>query len=383
MKQINNIILPFKQYLNLWMQIDKAPDKIVRDDGLVLDFRDKESLKKTLRTMASDEYLSQKYLTLDKLTVNDIVYIIGIFLYNEVSGVEYNGDKNLDSIKYVGLYQFFNSILFTEYDYRVTSPRYLLTVLDLVHTDINYVEKLGKTQIEIFSSVGLTRTQNQDYCDWIIEENYTLLIVADGMGGGEDGDVASDLATNICLKQIKENYKKSLNIQEMDSLLRDTLISANDEVLKYAIENEIKKIGTTLSLVFINDEELFIAHLGDSRVYMQEGSDFKQLTEDHSYPEILYKLGKITEEEKKDYKKNLLVYFIGKKDLKRENIYIVKKDIDIQKDLKLFMCSDGIWENVESTHFEDEFENLNSYIMQTTPQDNVSYIRYTRDGTRE
>lgn len=376
MKKFSETVLLVKQYLNLWQQTDTVPDKIVKDSTAILDFSSVDLLKEKLSEMCSTEYLSVYYISDDKVSKEDVVYALGILLYYKNTGVKYNGEQDIANIKHVGLYQFYSYTLFIEPQYRVTSSRYLLTLLDLINTDISSVENIGENHVEIFSSIGLKRTQNQDFYDWVTNNNYTLLVIADGMGGGEDGDVASRLATDTTIEYIYSFYKDSLDADGLNKMLRASLLEANSSVLKYAKEKSIKKIGTTLSLALIRERQLFIAHLGDSRIYMKKDGEFKQLTQDHSYPEVLYRLGEITKEEKKEYKKNLLVYLVGKEDLKEEDIYTLDDVIDIDNTLTLFMCSDGVWENIDPEYFDEEFESLNRKIMQTTPNDNVSYIRY-------
>ena len=106
------------------------------------------------------------------------------------------------------------------------------------------IEKLNNGYVaEVFSSVGLVRYKNEDsvYVDKL-SSDITLLIVADGMGGGEDGKIASTLAIDCCIKEFNSIKKiDSKTPDEIKEILREIILEANDDILSYVGKERIIK----------------------------------------------------------------------------------------------------------------------------------------------
>ena len=313
-----------------------------------------------------------------------VVYALGSSLYFSLTNEEYIGDLTHINLFQPRVYQFLQRTLFVDSQRRESNPKRLLEILEQDERDS--IEKLEKIDddytLECFSSVGLTRLRNQDYLGCYRFENAMLLIVADGVGGANGGEIASKLTTDFVIESLKMCDLSKVDISET---LRNIVFNANQEVLNYATTHHMGQMGTTLSIALVMDKKtLYIAHVGDSRIY--EFNNFKKprpLTEDHSEVEILYRTGVIKKEDKKNYKKNILRYAIGLESLKKEDIFVQYSYLS--GEINLFLCSDGVWENnnINESTFSKKFDVLKKDIFNSIPTDNVTFIRYHSVGKVE
>lgn len=165
------------------------------------------------------------------------------------------------------------------------------------------MEFYGKTD------VGLKRDENQDSLYFPdVSSKLKLFIVADGMGGYLGGKMASELATNAVETYIKQNIKSNLSKETIYNILRAAINYANTVILEKKNElPDYKNMGTTIAVVLIYNNILFIAHVGDSRIYRLRKNIIRRLTKDDSYVENLVQDGTITREESFNHpQKNML-----------------------------------------------------------------------------
>ncbi|WP_104128767.1 PP2C family serine/threonine-protein phosphatase [Cryobacterium sp. Y57] len=140
------------------------------------------------------------------------------------------------------------------------------------------------------SHVGKVRSNNQDsgYA------GHSLFVVADGMGGHAGGDVASAIAT----KRIIEADKPYASAQDAEFALQAALIGANAQLAETVFEHaELTGMGTTVSAIVVLENEVAIAHIGDSRIYLLRDNELSQITVDHTFVQRLVDSGRITEAE--------------------------------------------------------------------------------------
>ncbi|MDY7529647.1 MULTISPECIES: PP2C family protein-serine/threonine phosphatase [unclassified Cryobacterium] len=140
------------------------------------------------------------------------------------------------------------------------------------------------------SHVGKIRSNNQD-------SGYSgqhLFLVADGMGGHAGGDVASAIAT----KRIIEADRDYQSPQDAEFALQAALIAANSLLAETVYEHtELTGMGTTVSALIVLNDEVAIAHIGDSRIYLLRQGELSQITIDHTFVQRLVDSGRITEQE--------------------------------------------------------------------------------------
>ena len=200
-------------------------------------------------------------------------------------------------------------------------------------------------------SPGKQRTHNEDAFFTLTtmfsfnetEIPFGLYIVADGMGGHKNGEIASELAirtiVGIVLTEIYTPMM-SLNPQPSEMSYREVFQSgiekANAEILKNSYGG-----GTTVTAILIVGEQMTIAHVGDSRVYSTDkNGNLKALTRDHSLVKRLQELGQITPEEAAVHpQRNVLYRALGQGEpFEPEIISTSRPDNE-----SLLVCSDGLW----------------------------------------
>ena len=198
------------------------------------------------------------------------------------------------------------------------------------------------------TDIGCVRTMNQDgyFCSTTpIGPFPNLFIVADGMGGHQAGDYASRYAIETFLDYIRHTENRNL-IRVMD----EGIAEANRKVLEKSFENEeLAGMGTTMVVAFAEDGQLYVANVGDSRLYLI-GHEINQVTEDHSYVAAMMRAGELTEEQARNHpEKNVITRAIGV-------AWEVKADffeVDLKPGDKVMMCSDGLSNMVEDQRLYD------------------------------
>ena len=146
------------------------------------------------------------------------------------------------------------------------------------------------------TNVGVRRNTNQDYV-YFSEENVgnlpNLLVVADGMGGHKAGEVASELAVNAVLQSLKENKNT-----DKITLIEEAIAAANGRVLDMAVSDEkYKGMGTTLVVATLDENLLYVANVGDSRLYLIDDEGIRQITRDHSLVQEMVSIGELDKED--------------------------------------------------------------------------------------
>lgn len=215
------------------------------------------------------------------------------------------------------------------------------------------------------SDVGKARDINEDfYYTSDCQDYLKLYILADGMGGYNGGEIASRLATISVKGYIESNFNKIEHTKEaIIELIKNAIEYANMVVYEKAKEcEEFSNMGTTIEVLVIYNNKLFIGHIGDSRIYRVRKNIIRKLTEDHSYVQELVNDGTITKEEAKNHpKKNMLMKALG-------CTPYVEPDLSIKGFLKddiVIMCSDGL------TNMLSEEEIYNTVLEDNTNTGNI------------
>lgn len=217
----------------------------------------------------------------------------------------------------------------------------------------------GKTDI------GMQRKDNQDRIYIPTgKDNIKLFIVADGMGGANAGGTASSMAIEYVRQYIMERYEETQEDKEkVEELIRNAIINANNYVYMKSNENpEYKGMGTTLIVVLIIKNKVFVGHVGDSRVYRIRKNIMRQLTKDHSYVQTLVQSGTITKAEAENHpQKNMLMKVIGCEERVEPDVMVrgfIKDDV-------ILMCSDGLTNMMRTDEIYDEVVNGKSNLEKT------------------
>ena len=194
------------------------------------------------------------------------------------------------------------------------------------------------------SDIGMIRVENQDSLgkfppnDFnLYAEKGQLFIVADGMGGHVGGKEASRTAVDT----IRDVYFSGSS--DPFTSLKESIEKANFKIFKKSEDSkELRGMGTTCTVLVLKDDRGFIAHVGDSRIYLIESNSSKkivQLTEDHTKVHEMVKEGILTEKEAESYPaKSVLSRALGVE----QKVNIDFKNITIKKGQSYVMCSDGL-----------------------------------------
>ena len=191
------------------------------------------------------------------------------------------------------------------------------------------------------TDAGLVRNNNQDayFIDKLPQG--LLAIVADGMGGHKDGEIASGMAIEVILKSFEDDYERP------PIIMGQAIQAANLEIYDYS--NEVagsQGMGTTLTTLFLDDQIGFIGHVGDSRAYLIRDGSIKQLTRDHSWVADRVRQGILTEFEAKTHHwRNVITNALGA----TQEVELDLFHLFVENGDKLLLCSDGI-----STLFSSE-----------------------------
>lgn len=204
--------------------------------------------------------------------------------------------------------------------------------------------------MEIYSStdIGLLRKTNEDYYDNYITDDLVLMVVADGMGGHNAGEIASELAVKSFVYHFKENLNDETNYID---LLISSLNYSNSIIYDESHNNEdLLNMGTTIVAALVKDNSLYVLNVGDSRAYFYNEYGFRQLSKDHSLVNDLVSNGTITEEEAKTYlQRNVITRSIGADETVEPNIIA----IDIEEKDMVLLCTDGLNTMVEDHEIEE------------------------------
>ena len=253
--------------------------------------------------------------------------------------------------------------------------------------------RIPKIQWKVASSstVGLSTSRLQNEDNYGIRqqqlsnlETMILGVVADGMGGMSQGEVASKLAVQTVLEEPIPGEFKSL--EQRNKWLISLFTKANEK-----ISTNVKDGGTTLSLVLSIAQQLMVAHVGDSRIYLLRQREIYQLSEDHSLVAMLVASGQITEAESQEHPdRNVLTKSLGSKprlsdgyvqDLTRttQELSMTLENGDI-----LLLCSDGVWDLVTKNEFIEMFndnqdlqlavDNTIERVLQRGASDNATLL---------
>ena len=194
----------------------------------------------------------------------------------------------------------------------------------------------------IESDIGRKRTINEDRVTFVERsDNLKLAVLADGMGGHNAGDVASEMAIVEF-----ENYFKQAEVSIFENKetskkwLLDAVSDLNYKMYQYSLLHEgCQGMGTTLIVVLIYHHELIFSHVGDSRVYTFTNEEATLVTRDHSYVNMLLELGQINEEEAREHpRKNAIIKAIGTESTVEPDLY----ELQVTKPMDVLVCSDGL-----------------------------------------
>lgn len=196
-------------------------------------------------------------------------------------------------------------------------------------------------QFFFLTDKGKHRANNEDNCAAKQISDYTVLVLADGMGGASSGEIASTKAIETVFDNLSETFMKNLRLSDMPHALCVISDKANKNVYEYSLSDDVYHgMGTTLDICIAAQNNLYISHIGDSRVYkITSKGEITQLTKDHSLVEYMVDTGAITREEAVNHpQKNIITRALGTATHTEADII----SRSIEKGDFILMCSDGL-----------------------------------------
>ena len=203
------------------------------------------------------------------------------------------------------------------------------------------------------TDVGRARKHNED--GWLIDDQLGLYAVADGMGGHAAGEVASAYGLRcvqeqlVTKKALLDEYSEKPTPEKEAQLVREVELSINvaSSAIYHMAQRDRKRhgMGTTLSMLLLAGKKAFMAHVGDSRIYLLRAGQIHQLSEDHSYLWEQIKKGAITVEEAKHSPfSNVITRAVGI----TETVQVDTLVLDVLPGDMYLACSDGMHGYIES-----------------------------------
>jgi len=214
------------------------------------------------------------------------------------------------------------------------------------------------------TDTGKVREHNEDTI--AVDPDIGLLVLADGMGGYNAGEVASGIAVKTIVNQVKEQVEREdMNVQDREAglsrptiILRDAIHRANKIIYQTArTQPQCEGMGTTVVAALFFDNKITIAHVGDSRLYRQRagGEKLEQVTMDHSLLQELVDRGFYSAEEaQRAANKNYVTRALGVE----PNVEVEIQEVPVNKGEVFILCSDGLSDMVED---EDIHLTINTF----------------------
>ena len=196
------------------------------------------------------------------------------------------------------------------------------------------------------SDIGRVRAQNQDA--FRIEEldRHTILaVVCDGMGGAKSGNIASRLAIDVFVGEVKNSWKASMTQEQTEQLLENAVKLANFTVYDQARQFEdFAGMGTTLVAALLSGKNATIVNVGDSRCYHITRSDIRRITVDHSVVQMMVDRGELTAEEARSYPgRNYITRAVGTEPTVQSDLFAIR----VERGDALLLSSDGLHNEVD------------------------------------
>lgn len=238
------------------------------------------------------------------------------------------------------------------------------------------------------TNVGMIRQNNEDTLIFqsMWDDCHVLCAAIDGLGGYEGGEVAAEIARHTIIEHLTKNKNASMKYGQM---LKEAFIAANNEIIRqHQCHPQIAHMGCVASAALIDliNGIIYVAHVGDSRIYQLTNNDLTKITHDHSLVGYREEIGEITEEAAMTHpKRNEIDRYLGEQELPlNTQSYIDISVFPIQGDTQYLFCSDGLTDLVTShcikkiLSTKDTLENKVAQLIQSANnfggKDNITVV---------
>lgn len=207
------------------------------------------------------------------------------------------------------------------------------------------------------TDVGQRRSHNEDY--FLIDDELNLFLVADGMGGLERGDMASRLSCEVVRDYVRreraviDTFKEDRSPASRDALLKMLELAVQQachEVYSVSERTQGRGMGTTLEVLVLGAGIGFLAHVGDSRIFLFRGGKVHQLTEDHSLVQEKVRQGLLTREEARTARRrNVITRAVGV----LPNVKVDTLSFEVDQGDAFLLCSDGLHQYFQDKEMQE------------------------------
>ncbi|WP_291632752.1 Stp1/IreP family PP2C-type Ser/Thr phosphatase [Clostridium sp.] len=200
----------------------------------------------------------------------------------------------------------------------------------------------------VLSDVGNVRKINEDSVGYFEGNYFDIYAVADGMGGHNAGEVASELAIKVIIEYAKNN-NQDIDLKEV---LSSGIKCANKEIYDMASRSDsLKGMGTTITICLKKQNEMVVANVGDSSCFIIDNKrKLSKVTRDHSLVQQLLDNGTITEEKARNHpNKNIITRALGTNEIVEVDLF----DVDLTNVIKVILCTDGLTNDVTYSEMYD------------------------------
>lgn len=223
------------------------------------------------------------------------------------------------------------------------------------------LNRFSRVRSAWLTDVGQVRNHNEDA---VLVQEYGqgtiagkafagLYVVSDGMGGAEAGEVASTLAIQTIAQHVDKVLRDCLTVEAnaREVCLREAIEAANTAIQEYARSHpESAGLGATVVAALVQDQQLTLAWVGDSRGYVWEQGELRQLSRDHSLVARLMEIGQLSPEAARTHEhRNVLLRSLGNK----AQVAVDVVSLPLRRGARLLLCSDGLTGHVEDDVIKD------------------------------
>ena len=197
------------------------------------------------------------------------------------------------------------------------------------------------------TSPGSVKKINEDAIETAEINGGLLAILCDGVGGDNGGD----LAARIALKSALYFFSASEEVDYLEKI-KLAIEESNSFVFNHSSTRPLKKMATTLEIIYLKDNVVYWGHIGDSRIYQLKSKRLNQITKDHSLVQKLLDEGYITHKQAANHpQKNVIVKALGDDKIIEPDISKIR--LNVNEGNKFFICSDGVSNLVSHAELED------------------------------
>ena len=233
------------------------------------------------------------------------------------------------------------------------------------------------------TDTGAVRSANQDAVDWCVDPSsgQALMVVADGMGGYQGGEVASRIVVDTVMEVLGPALKEQPGSESREALVQSALDLASERIdARKAQVHDLAKMGTTIVLAWVSGHRALLAHIGDSRGYLVQNNTVRCLTRDDTVVQNMLDDGSIREDDVPNVPfRNVLTRALGASDA-----IATFSEILLEPGDQLLLCSDGLtdalaeatWPTLlsQAGSVQDAVQLLVEASLEKKAKDNVSVV---------